>query len=318
MRKYNDNRHTLALIGNGFDMAHWYKTDYRSFVDQTNDPNLDYFRCCCENECSITTWYWLEESIRILTEKLFLQSYTEKCNYEANRKEAERLRTAFQNIHVLLLQYLEKETSRKPVEKLASVERYLTGSTAINFNYTKVARAYTKKVIYVHGSLEERDILLGYDFRPEPCLAEYVDLCWSKTICREQLAFRRFLRKHRRSDDQMLHSGLEAYQQWENSGRGIEEEASSFIPEYHRVDRILRRIRKHGEIPSLKYRRVKTIVVMGHGIKSDQVFLQKIVSACSKLERIVIFRYNGETDESFNAKVDFFRPYCDEIQTVYY
>ena len=106
-----------------------------------------------------------------------MQSYTEECDYESNRKEAERLRTAFQNIHVLLLQYLEKETSRNPVEKLASVERYLTGSNAINFNYTKVAQAYTKKVIYAHGSLEERDILLGYDFRPETCLAEYVDLC---------------------------------------------------------------------------------------------------------------------------------------------
>lgn len=318
MRKYNDNRHTLALIGNGFDMAHGYKTDYYSFVDQTNDPNLDYFRSLCEKEHSITTWYSLEDSIRILTEKLFLQSYTEECDYESNRKEAERLRTAFQNIHVLLLQYLEKETSRKPVEKLASVERYLTGSNAINFNYTKVAQAYTKKVIYVHGSLEERDILLGYDFRPETCLAEYVDLCWSKKICREQLAFRRFLRENRRHNDQILYSGLEAYQQWENSGRGIEEEVMSFIPEYHRVDRILRRIRKHGEIPSFNYRRVKTIVVMGHGIKSDQVFLQKIVSACTRLERIVLFRYNGETDESFNAKVDFFRPYCDEIQTVYY
>ena len=318
MRIINENRHTLAIIGNGFDMVHGYKTDYQSFVEQINDPDLDFFRSCCENEHSITTWYSLEESIRILTEKQLLQSFTEECDYESNRKEAERLRSAFQNIHVLLLRYLAKETSRKPIEKLASVERYMTGSTAINFNYTKVAQAYTKKDIYVHGSLEEQDILLGYDFRPEPCLAGYVDICWSKTICREQLAFRRFLRKHERCNSQTLLPGLEAYQHWENSGRGIEEEAASFIPEYHKVDRILRRIRKHGEIPSLNYRRVKTIVVMGHGIKSDQVFLQKIVSACTGLERIVLFRYNGESDESYKAKMEFFHPYCDDIQTVYY
>ncbi len=67
MRKYNDSRHTLALIGNGFDMAHGYKTDYHSFVDQINDPNLDYFRSLCEKEHSITTWYSLEDSIRILS-----------------------------------------------------------------------------------------------------------------------------------------------------------------------------------------------------------------------------------------------------------
>ena len=70
MRLINRNKYTLALIGNGFDKAHGYKTDYEDFVNEINDPNLDYFRSCCENEHSITTWYCLEESIRILTEKL--------------------------------------------------------------------------------------------------------------------------------------------------------------------------------------------------------------------------------------------------------
>ncbi len=317
MRHINRNKYTLALIGNGFDKAHGYKTDYEDFVNEINDPILDYFRSCC-GEHSITTWYCLEESIRILTEKLTLQSCAEDCNYKANRKQAEELRAAFQEIHVLLMKYLTQETACKPVTKLASVEQYLAGATAINFNYTKVAQAYTKRVIYVHGSLEERDILLGYDFRPEPCLAEYVDLCWSKSICREQLAFRRFLRKHRLRDKQTLLSGLEAYQQRENSGRGIDEEVSSLIPAYRKVDRILRRIRKQGEIPAVNYRKIKTIVVMGHGIESDRVFLNKIVSACTRLERVVLFRYKGETDESFDAKMDFFRPYCNDIQTMYY
>ena len=51
------NYKTLAIIGNGFDIAHGYKTDYRSFVEKTSNQSLDAFRSYCEDEDSITTWY---------------------------------------------------------------------------------------------------------------------------------------------------------------------------------------------------------------------------------------------------------------------
>ena len=41
---YGVKTNTLAIIGNGFDIAHGYKTDYRSFVDNTKDEALDTFK----------------------------------------------------------------------------------------------------------------------------------------------------------------------------------------------------------------------------------------------------------------------------------
>ena len=321
---FHKGQHTLAIIGNGFDRAHGFATTYRDFAENTSAPSLKFFQSCCANESSITTWFLFEKNIQILTHNLFQQSFTEDCDYDGNRKEVARLRDAFQDIHTLLIQYLRRETAGKPVPILRSVKKYLKpNTTAINFNYTKVAEAYTNHIIYVHGSLEEDDILLGYDYRDEPCLAQYADLRWGKIIRREALAFRRYLKKELgleagSPEYKRLTSSLEAYQESENSGRGIDIDAETYIPDFRFIDAFMKRYRDGHDIPEIDYRQITTIVVLGHGIEADQVYLNRILSKCGRLKRVVIYRHCRETDSEFKERADFFRPYCKKIRSVPY
>lgn len=320
----NNSCHTLAIIGNGFDLAHGFSTTYEEFASKTSAPSLEYFKSCCEDESSITSWYLFEENIQILTHRLFQQSFEEDVDYDNNRNKVSDLRNAFKDIHGLLIQYLRNETESKPVKILPSVKRYLKPSTtAISFNYTKVAEAYTKDVIYVHGSLDENDILLGYDYRDEPCLAQYVDMCWSKTICREALAFRRYLKEDLglaadSPEYERLLSSLESYQESENSGRGIDIDPETYLPDFKFVDNFMKRYKDDRDIPEIDYEGITTIVVLGHGIEADQVYLKRILDKCSSLESVVIYRYHKEKNLEFARKADFFRPYCKDIHSILY
>ena len=253
----------LAIIGNGFDLAHGYNTDYNSFSKNVNAPCLDEFKMFCNDEDAICTWFLFEENINILSEKMFHQSMTEECDYESNRIKVKKLETTFREIHTLLIEYLESETSSKPIIKKSAIEQYLNiNSFAINFNYTKTAESYTPHIFYVHGSLEEKDILLGYDYRDEACLAQYEDMRWSKSICREALEFRRFLSKKYKltpnsAKYKALISSLESYQHWENSGRGLENEMKKIIPYYKLIDKFVKQYREQ-PIPDIDYSQIQT------------------------------------------------------------
>lgn len=316
---------TLAIIGNGFDLNHGYDTLYSSFAKANEgSPALAIFESYCGKELPGRTWYDFENNIRDLTEKLFLQSYDEEHDYEENRKRVKELKGAFTEIHTLLKEYLKNETSSKPLIKKDCIRRYLNSrAVAVNFNYTDTAEAYTDKVIYVHGSLKENDILLGYDYRDEACLAEYEDMRWYKEFERESLAFRRALHKCSFITPESkiyndLTEALESYQIWDNSGRGLEEEAPDFMPYYRLIDRFVTRYRKHRDIPKVDYNRIKTLAVIGHGVGADRVYLGKILSKCVNLKKVVIYRHEKESDSEFKERAEFFRAYCDKIFYIKY
>lgn len=169
--------------------------------------------------------------------------------------------------------------------------------------------------------MDENDILLGYDFREEPCLAQYEDMCWSKIICRESLAFRRHMLRWLRPENKMykkLISGLNTYHHWENTGRGLDVEIKRIIPYYWIIERFLKRYRKNFEISGIRFFDVETLIVLGHGIEADRVFLKSIVEKCVNLKKVVIYRYHGESEESFSAKVAFFSPHCEDVEQVDY
>lgn len=324
----NTNYHTLAIIGNGFDLNHDYKTRYYDFSQSTNDLALKNFKSYCENEKdSITNWYDFEENVSKISTALFSKQFEERNIYGNHLKEIEseidKFNLFFKKIHYLFIEYLEQEISKKEIVKKSSVEHFLNNKAiALNFNYTNIVEEYTNNVIYIHGSLKEKDIILGYDYRDEPCLAQYSDMKWSKNFCRDALSFRRILRtKYKLENDsekyQSLISDLEKYFSFENDGRGIDDERGLEISNYNFIKNILHDIRKHS-IPDIDYKQIKNLVILGHGIKSDKVFLKKIVSACENLNEITIFRYNEEEDLSFKNKLDFFLPYCDNISTEYY
>lgn len=321
MRFFGKRYKTLAIIGNGFDLNHGYKTDYTTFAANTQHPSLTRFKDYCDTE-RMETWYSFEENIRILSERFFLRSMSEYCDFDDNRREVRELTEVFRDIHELLSEYLSAEIAARPFEKKPCIEKRLDKNTvAINFNYTDTAERYTPHVRYVHGSLKENDILLGYDFREEPCLAQYEDMCWSKTICRESLAFRRHALRWLKPESKLykkLLSGLNAYHHWENTGRGLDEEVRRIIPYCNTVERFLKRYRKRFEISGVRFSDIETLVVLGHGIEADKVFLKSILEKCDHLTTVVLYRYNGESDESVHAKTEFFRPYCENIELVDY
>lgn len=315
---------TLAIIGNGFDMAHGYRTDYKSFSESVNHPSLNKFKEFCDDTTDISTWYLFEENIKILTGRLFRQSFEEDVDYDENRKKAVMLKSLFDDIHSLLSEYLKNEIESKGFIKIPSVEKYLNNNAvAINFNYTKLAEEYTKNVHYVHGSLNEKDILLGYDYRDEPCLAQYEDMCWSKRICRESLAFRRFLKQDMHLDSESdefkrFCNSLETYFNCENSACGIDTDPQSYIPDYNFINEFLQPYRENKELPNINYDSITDIVVLGHGIEADTEYLKTVLEKCCNLKNVIIFKYSLETDESYEKKKQFFIPYCSNIQSVNY
>lgn len=315
---------TLAIVGNGFDLAHGFHTDYQSFVAHTADPSLDRFRELCENEDGITTWYLFEENIGRLSSQLFLSGMAEDADYDAVRGAVAELKDTFQQIHPLLTRYLRQETAKKPVKKLASVKKHLKRKTKVlTFNYTDTVQAYTENIYHVHGSLKEENILLGYDARLEPCLAGYEDIFWSKDIRREVLDFQRYLKGKRGLEESSpeyssLMSSMESYQNWGNSGRGIDEEVEAMIPDFPQVDGFIKRRGRRGVVPGVDLGRIRTIVVLGHGIEADRAFLSQMLRRCRHLKKVVIFRYDGESDSSFEEKAAFFRPYCKRIRAARY
>lgn len=315
---------TLAIIGNGFDLAHGFHTDFTSFAEHTSDLALNSFKKLCENNDYSTTWYLFEENIAYLTTQMFHASMQEDADYDTCRSAISNLNNTFRQIHQLLLIYLKQETRRIPVRKLASVRKFFKRKTKVlTFNYTDIAQAYSKDIFYVHGSLMEDDILLGYDTRMEPDLTQYEDICWSKNLCREALSFRRYLKNelHLTLGNprySALISSLEDYQGCENSGRGFDDNIEEDIPDFSLVDSFIKRYHNQGEIPDISYKKIRTIVVLGHGIEADRVFLKQILQKCTHLKKVVIFRYSGESDLSFEKKASFFRPYCKRIRSVKY
>ena len=315
--------HTLAIVGNGFDMNHGYKTDYKSFAQCSNDPCLQTFEKYCETE-DIDTWYFFEENIGILSEKLFQKSIAEYCDFDDNRKEVQELTETFIRIHDALKNYLKNTTSSFPLVKNPNIEKYLNrGTMVFNFNYTETVEAYADNIIYVHGSLREDDIILGYDYRNSACLEQFEDMQWSKDYCRESLAFRRFLlrnKKYKLNDKKYneLISSLQKYHQGESSGRGLDDEVIKGIPKFRIIDKFLRRYRAKFYVPNINYTKIETIAILGHGIEADRVFLKMILEKCVNLSKVVIYRYDGEDDNSYNAKVSFFTPYCNNIEEAIY
>lgn len=321
MHLFRKRYKTLAIIGNGFDLNHGYRTDYKTFAANTQHPSLTRFKDYCDTE-RIETWYSFEENIRILSERFFLRSMSEYCDFDDNRQEVRELTEVFRDIHDLLSRYLASEIATKPLEKKPCIEKYLDENTvAINFNYTDTAEVYTPHVWYVHGSLKENDILLGYDFREEPCLAQYEDMCWSKALCRESLAFRRHALKWLKPESkryQKLLSGLNDYHHWENTGRGLDEEVRRVIPYCNIIERFLKKYRKRLELPNVRFSEIETLVVLGHGIEADKVFLKSLVEKCNNLKKVILYRYNGESDDSIYTKTEFFRPHCEDIEQIDY
>ena len=309
---------TLAIVGNGFDLNHGYHTSFFDFVQNTKHSSLDDFKNLCADINTIKTWYNFEENINKLSRKLF-----ELRIIDGDYDIGTTIYKTFNDIHSLLIEYLKKETSSKKLIKKQSLEQYLdTETITFNFNYTNTVEAYTKKVIYMHGSLEENDIILGYDYRDEPCLADFNEMRWSKIFCRQSLAFRRILRQRMglKTDSKKyksLMTGLESYLTISHSAKGICDSDIANINDGKLITKLINEIEIH-PIPNICYDSINTIVILGHGIEADKLLLKNIISSCNNLKEIIIFHYDGESADSIEMKKAFFLEYCSKIKTIQY
>lgn len=236
-RKYR----SLAILGNGFDLAHGYKTTYDDFVTNTKNTDLEKFQKLCEDE-KIKTWYDFEKNVSIMSLNLYQKNFTDDADYDEVSNNLQQLNKVFMNIHSLLLNYLKSETGRISVRKLKNIKKYINKRTkVINFNYTEVAEAYSKDIFYVHGSINENNIILGYDYRDEPCLISMEYMYWFKKYRRELMAFKRYLQTEKCMTAESLEykslvENFEKYQMHANSGRGIDEELELEIVGFEQID----------------------------------------------------------------------------------
>lgn len=319
----NRRHKRLAIIGNGFDLAHGYKTTFAEFVKHTSSSDLDTFRKFCDED-KITNWHNFEENVKLITINFWQNNFMGDCDYNEISNKIEQLNQVFENIHELLQEFLKKEINRFQVQKKRNVKRCINSRTkVITFNYTNVAELYTKDIFYVHGSIDEDDIVLGYDYREEPCLISMEYMYWSKKFRRELLAFKRYLetKEHLNSGDpdfELLVENFQKYQMYANSGRGIDEEVEEEIKGFDKINDFTFNKCESIILPVIDYEKIKTIILLGHGLESDEKFLREILQKLTKLKKVIIFTYNGEDDISLNKKIMFFKQYCKKVYIRHY
>ena len=308
---------TLILIGNGFDLQHGYRTSYCNFVKHANSTIFAGFKDFIGSYLGrVSCWYDFEQVINDLTLKVFQDNLAD-CSIEDLERPQERLDKEIENITHELFVYLANETSADNGVRLPSVQEYIDESAVVvNFNYTSVAERYTKDIFYIHGSIKENNIILGYDNRDEPCLIDYMSMRRCKDNLRFALEFLRYMKKMHIDPEciSKYQETLERFLISFHSSKGLEDEDYIDLPGGEMIKEFFT---NHdllsigfGNNAPIKYDDIKRVVVMGHGIEADRVLLQEIIKRCINLKEAILFRHEKETDQKYSAREAFFMNYC--------
>lgn len=311
----NTKKDALVIIGNGFDLQHEYKTKYNDFVEHTSCKAFDSFKIYTNNYLyNNKNWYDFEQVIKDLTLRVYLNDSSIKSDHDLKIHQ-NILDEIINSITQELCRYLKNETSKNNGIFLPNVQNYLNDSSVVlNFNYTPVAERYTKNIFYVHGSVMENNIILGYDNRNEPCLIDYTSMQRRKSYLRLSLEFCRFLKAKNIDSNQ-----IEIYKQSFNSfldhltsPKGLDHKdyintlGGNLINEFYLKNDCFNKIIIGYDID---YNSIEKIVILGHGIEADIELLDSILKQCTKLKEIIIFRYEKESDTKYKSKENFFHRY---------
>lgn len=324
MNIINSKYNSMVIIGNGFDMAHNY---YTSYADFTKAVGMDFFT---EYKEYLNTylgvdseWNYFEKQVEAMTGAFNQELFSDEGMDESIIGQ---FNTIFLNIKQKLIEYLRTETTRKQFHEIKSIQKFLGSNTiCLNFNYTNIAEKYLCDIIYVHGSINENEIVLGYDPADAFCLAPYENRKWFKEHCRNRLAFKRFIKEEFDiSCGDLLYQELcDEYEQilgHEDSGRGLETEDinrlknADFFHEYMLIRCNNNIFNKN----NISFENISKVVVLGHSIMSDEQYLSEILNKCLYLQQVIVFSYKGETQESWETKAQFFKPYCRHIENEMY
>lgn len=326
----------LIIIGNGFDIAHKYKTSYKNFIDNSAFSVLEKFKDTAKKYCNQelltgSCWYEFEKMIGIITLRLFEQFQEDFFGAKEEemgniRKkylyEVSKMNHMFEILNIKLKEYLEIATSCRQDYKIQSISDEISDDIKIiSFNYTNTAERYSKNIYYIHSSLNEGDIILGYPLREDPCMIFPEATLYEKRQLREHLAFVRFLKKSSinisESDREDLLNEMRRQISSLHSNRGeydINENMNEIIEEY-----IYKNNESSAEIDlGISPQDIEEVVVIGHSLKADEDIIYEWIGEMQKLKKIKIFVYEGEPAIEIKAKKDFFKKYDFDIEIVKY
>ena len=142
----------LAIIGNGFDLAHGLKTSYYDFVCAQKEGTFKNYNDFLKRYGNGSQhWYSFEDRIDEISMQCFQCLYDDQYDYNEVLHDTDQINQLFKDIKGHLLKYLRNEVSGRKIKRKLSICKAVRKSTfAINFNYTDTAELYTKNVLYVH------------------------------------------------------------------------------------------------------------------------------------------------------------------------
>lgn len=302
-------RKKLAIIGNGFDKAHGYKTSYPEFRESIDDHEFAFLVQQLETFCpDIILWTDLEQSIHKLVTKInqdYMIDPAESDTEEYN-KLLEKINDEFESLSCRLLHYLKEETESRYLPVKASLQEELDATTvAINFNYTRTAESYLKDVRYVHGSVEENLIVLGFDGLQQNCIGGLLEAFWQKDLLRDLLSLKRSLIDSNTSYEP-IKKEIFRLMELKESNKGIDEcDITNSINGRLFQEHFMNSEKLIGL--GIAYDDIEEIVSVGHGLVADQRFLESIFENLLNIKKITVFYYNGEKQDERTAKLDFYK-----------
>lgn len=318
----------LILIGNGFDLAHGYRTSYSDFISSDCKAFPLFKRMV--NQYSPASpnggehWYQFEHMIGEITAQWFQRSFAAfisggESEYEKAAEDLEKINVIFRTIGECLFSYIASATSFNKDYTLPSLRQELSpGCPVINFNYSDVAERYGCEVYYIHGSIREGHIIFGYPSRMDPDLMDLRATVFSKDKLREMLNFRRFLTQKGISPLEPAGKALMAEMQRHVEAlfslRGeydISEDRAppELIQEYGTKYGFSAAPLSYGiELPQLQ-----RLVILGHSLVSDSEIIRDILDRSDHLEEVTLFTYQGEPADELNGKIHFFDGYPVDV-----
>ena len=321
----------LLIIGNGFDMAHEYKTSYKDFSETLDTKIVDAFqtiykRIINDADLQNINWYNFENVINIASYNCAqkrIETILEPSDVWT--ESIHELNLQFEEIRQALIKYLREAYFAKKIRKLRHVQnQFSEDSYVITFNYTPTAERYISKnnICHVHGSLEEDYIVFGYPFRDESDMFDAEDTRFAKEKQRELLNFWRFaLSQSSITDDERRSLLQDMVGNIDSlfSGRGeydfetSEEELPVLIQKYGEL---------YGYRPApldfgVDFSQITEIVILGHSLCADEdIVRDQLIKKCINLKGITLFFFYGESQEDIKKKIELLNSFSGGVPVV--
>jgi hypothetical protein len=319
------DKDTIVIIGNGFDLAHGLKTSFKDFIKAGCGKEIKkYYDVFYSMRFPfVKNWYNFERFMEELTNYVFCSNDPfwfykrfEGIKWNSWSDCVNEIEGAFSRFSNELIGYLSLQEKQGLEKNIPSVRQFFSDRAwVVNFNYTNTAEYYTDSVYYIHGSIKENDIIVGYDSRyddlvnedwfEEPETMDPELTFRNKRFLRQSLDYRRFLRKKGIAEPIVRSEGKEYLVYLAMRDADFSDTVKDYSSPYFK-DYITDRQINKGFLDGLMFDRVRTVVIMGHSLLSDQMLIRnEILKKCLNLNRIVLFSYKGEKPKERNLKSQF-------------